>query len=187
MFARSHKVCTWEQVFHFEDLMKASTRAILVETSPSKTKKCADAEGERGIKNCEFFFHFQDMALNISCLQNWALLVWRKGSIKVGRKPNKIPSTVLKTRYSLTFVPSLGDFQLFVLEINSREGTKNMVWETANFLYSFVQKTNATEQFSPVDPFEIKAGPPWFEFLVTFNFFAPWYRRSREASSVKRA
>ena len=31
----------------------------------------------------------------------------------------------------------------------------------------------------------IKAGPPWFEFLVIFHFFAPWYRRSREASSVK--
>ena len=26
---------------------------------------------------------------------------------------------------------------------------------------------------------------PWFEFLVSFDFFAPWYRRSREASSVK--
>ena len=30
-----------------------------------------------------------------------------------------------------------------------------------------------------------KAGPPWFEFLAIFDFFAPWYRRSREASSVK--
>ena len=30
-----------------------------------------------------------------------------------------------------------------------------------------------------------KAGPPWFEFLIIFDFFAPWYRRSREASSVK--
>ena len=29
------------------------------------------------------------------------------------------------------------------------------------------------------------AGPPWFEFLVIFDFFAPWYRRSKEASSVK--
>ena len=27
--------------------------------------------------------------------------------------------------------------------------------------------------------------PPWFEFLVIFYFFAPWYRRGREASSVK--
>ena len=32
----------------------------------------------------------------------------------------------------------------------------------------------------------IKAGPPpWFGFLVIFDFFAPWYRRRREASSVK--
>ena len=31
----------------------------------------------------------------------------------------------------------------------------------------------------------LKAGPPWFDFLVIFDFFAPWYRRSREASSVK--
>ena len=30
-----------------------------------------------------------------------------------------------------------------------------------------------------------KAGPPWFEILVIFDFFAPWYRKSREASSVK--
>ena len=27
--------------------------------------------------------------------------------------------------------------------------------------------------------------PPWFEFLVSFYFFAPWYGGSREASSVK--
>ena len=27
--------------------------------------------------------------------------------------------------------------------------------------------------------------PPWFEFLVIFDFFAPWYRKGREASSVK--
>ena len=27
--------------------------------------------------------------------------------------------------------------------------------------------------------------PPWFEFLVIFDFFAPWYRKCREASSVK--
>ena len=31
----------------------------------------------------------------------------------------------------------------------------------------------------------LKAGPPWFEYLVIFDFFAPWYRRGREASSVK--
>ena len=27
--------------------------------------------------------------------------------------------------------------------------------------------------------------PPWIEFFVIFDFFAQWYRRSREASSVK--
>ena len=32
---------------------------------------------------------------------------------------------------------------------------------------------------------KFKAGPPpWFEFLVIFDFFAPWYRRRWEASSV---
>ena len=31
----------------------------------------------------------------------------------------------------------------------------------------------------------IKADPPWFEFLATFDLLAPWYRRGREASSVK--
>ena len=30
-----------------------------------------------------------------------------------------------------------------------------------------------------------KAGAPWFEFLVIFDFFAPWYRESWQASSVK--
>ena len=33
--------------------------------------------------------------------------------------------------------------------------------------------------------FSFKAGPPWFEFLVIFDFFAPWYRTRWEASSVK--
>ena len=27
--------------------------------------------------------------------------------------------------------------------------------------------------------------PPWFEFLVILDFFAPSYRRIKEASSVK--
>ena len=27
--------------------------------------------------------------------------------------------------------------------------------------------------------------PPWFEFLAIFDLFAPWYRRSGEAPSVK--
>ena len=32
----------------------------------------------------------------------------------------------------------------------------------------------------------LKAGPPpWLEFLVIFDFFAPWYRRAGGASSVK--
>ena len=32
----------------------------------------------------------------------------------------------------------------------------------------------------------LKAGPPpWFEFSVIFDFFAPWNRRDWEASSVK--
>ena len=41
--------------------------------------------------------------------------------------------------------------------------------------------------FLPILDVKIKAGPPppWFEFLVIFDFFAPWYRRGQEASSVK--
>ena len=31
----------------------------------------------------------------------------------------------------------------------------------------------------------LRQDPPWFEFLVILDFFAPWYRRGREASSVK--
>ena len=31
----------------------------------------------------------------------------------------------------------------------------------------------------------LRQDPPWFEFLVVFDFFEPWYRRGREASSVK--
>ena len=40
---------------------------------------------------------------------------------------------------------------------------------------------------SQMKRFFLKAGPPppWFGFLVIFDFFAPWYRRHREASSVK--
>ena len=31
----------------------------------------------------------------------------------------------------------------------------------------------------------LRQDPPWFEFLVIFDFFAPWYRRRRDAFSVK--
>ena len=31
----------------------------------------------------------------------------------------------------------------------------------------------------------LRQDPPWFEFLVIFDFFAPWYRKRRGASSVK--
>ena len=31
----------------------------------------------------------------------------------------------------------------------------------------------------------LRQDPPWFEFLVIFDFFAPWYSRDWEASSVK--
>ena len=31
----------------------------------------------------------------------------------------------------------------------------------------------------------LRQDPPWFEFLVIFDFFAPWYRRGWEVSSVK--
>ena len=31
----------------------------------------------------------------------------------------------------------------------------------------------------------LKSRTPWFEFLVIFDFFAPWCRQRREASSVK--
>ena len=85
-------------------------------------------------------------------------------------------SRFLRARYWWAIVPSLGTFQLSVLEINSLEGTKNIVWEMANIPNNFAQKTNATEQiqwcrffffsftlrlkcvtqFSPEDPFEIE-------------------------------
>ena len=31
----------------------------------------------------------------------------------------------------------------------------------------------------------LRQDPPWFEFLVILDFFAPWYKRDWEASSVK--
>ena len=130
--------------------------------------------GSLGLQNCArnfcFLFRFQDMAWNISCSQNWAFS-WKNGSKKwEGDGISKISNAVLKTRYWWGIVPSLGAFQLSVLEINSWEGTKNIVWETAKFLYSFLLKISATKQiswtflqtlgrnsftqFSPVDPFE---------------------------------
>ena len=61
------------------------------------------------------------MALNNSCLQNWAIF-WRKTVKKMGSRSNiKFPSTVLETRYRRAIVPSLCAFQLPVLEINSQE------------------------------------------------------------------
>ena len=51
---------------------------------------------------------------------------------------------------------------------------ENLVWNLISYF------------FQSYESYEIKAGPPpWFEFLVIFDFFAPWYRKSREASSVK--
>ena len=32
---------------------------------------------------------------------------------------------------------------------------------------------------------KLRQDPPWFEFLVIFDFFAPWCRRGWETSSVK--
>ena len=48
----------------------------------------------------------------------------------------KIPSTILETRYWWAIAPNVGVFQSSVLEIKSREGTKDIVWEAANFLYN---------------------------------------------------
>ena len=61
-------------------------------------------------------------------------------AVKNGKETEfqKFPRTFLETRYWWAIVPSLGAFQLSVLEINSGEGTKKIVWETATFLYNFV-------------------------------------------------
>ena len=42
-----------------------------------------------------------------------------------------------------------------------------------------------SKTFSEFPVFKAGPPPPWFEFLVIFDFFAPWYRRGWEASSVK--
>ena len=52
-------------------------------------------------------------------------------------------------------------------------------------LYMYAWKKNWKFAFQNSPTENLKAGPPWFEFLVIFDFFAPWYRQSREASSVK--
>ena len=82
---------------------------------------------------------------------------------------------VLETKCWWATVPSSGASQIFFIEITFKEGTKNILFETANLLYSSGQKTNAyaTEQaswhflttvrmnfftqFSPKDPFDVEA------------------------------
>ena len=80
-------------------------------------------------------------------------------------------STVLETRYWWAIVPYLGAFQLSVLEINSREGTKDIPRSSQFFVqlctetYASVQlwwhfwptlRMNFVTQFSAVDPFKIE-------------------------------
>ena len=128
--------------------------------------------GSLGLQNVArdfwFLFRFQDMAINFSCSQNWAFFFEiRQEQNGQGHGISKLPYTLLETRY---WWAKVGRFSATVLvfEINSREGTKNIVWQMAKFLYNFVLKINATiswnflptlgrnffPQFSPVDPFE---------------------------------
>ena len=147
------------------------------------------------------------MVINISCSQNWAFFGNKAVKKWEGDGISKIPSTVLETRYWWAIVPSLGAFQLSVLEINSWEGTKNIVWEMVKFLNNFVLKINATmqlsctflptlgrnffTQFSRVDPFQnelyeetIKARgwcqPPWL------GFGESWQATSQKSTSMTR-
>ena len=54
----------------------------------------------------------------------------------------------------------------------------NMVFGLCIYKEIFARKHTTTHKLRQ-DP------PPWFEFLVIFDFFARWYRRGWEASSVK--
>ena len=64
-----------------------------------------------------------------------------------------------------------------------------IAWAAKNKRWLFSMKVLWLEYHSWLDACtcqkQIKAGSPWFEFLVIFDFFAPWYGRSEEASSVK--
>ena len=103
---------------------------------------------------------FQDMALNSSCLQSWAIFR-RKCIKKENGKEIKYQNSLASLRF-----PAIWSWDQFW------EGTKNIVWGTAIFLFNFVQIANARDQllwhfwttlqkknviqFSPIDPFEIE-------------------------------
>ena len=54
------------------------------------------------------------------------------------------------------------------------------------FTIGFYGKNSITSELMILEcSFPSRQDPPWFGFLVIFDFFAPWYRRSWEASSVK--
>ena len=57
-----------------------------------------------------------------------------------------------------------------------------LVWQCIS---AVAGKFSRLSSFIIVMAVSFKAGPPWFEFLVSFDFFALWCRKSRRASCVK--
>ena len=94
---------------------------------------------------CAFFLIQRPCTRVFFCQTSNAIEI--KPTMEKGRQSNmKISQHFLETRFWRAAVPNLGAFRLPDLEITFREGTENLVWETASYLYNFVQKTNETEQ-----------------------------------------
>ena len=74
---------------------------------------------------------------------------------------------------------------MHTLKISFVVGAQWMIWTIGIFLQLVSHKLSSANVWTFVSDFhKLRQDPPWFEFLVIFDFFAPWYR-NREASSVK--
>ena len=131
-----------------------------------------------GLQNCvtdfHFLFWFQEIAQNDSGLQNWALFEIRQWKTKKKNEYRTPPKNFWEKGHwsllTINFVPTLGAFQFFVLELNFP--TMSIICKTAKILFNFVQKTIVTKQvlkafyqlsrqsfvthFLPVDPIELE-------------------------------
>ena len=132
-----------------------------------------------------FFMHEESAIQNdlVKLVCSWKARLFqasRKGICAIARASPWSPTTPLLKIFGLVPLSVRFDLKLLLL-------THRCVHSIASPLLCRQHKlrTQANSTYRTTRGQTFKAGPPWFEFLVIFDFFAPWYRRGREASSVE--
>ena len=88
------------------------------------------------------------------------------------------PRTPWNWRCSFAF------FETFLWHFNKKQRAE-VIFRLSRPVSCKNQENGSGKRWSLHAPLKAGPPPPWFEFLVIFDFFAPWYRRGWEASSVK--